>query len=79
MQGGIFIENGKENICFTTLHRLLNFLQGPTDYLFYPSDDERSRLMELNMIDLHDSNAAELEMFHRMHEAYKIKQEKSKD
>ncbi len=66
------IENGKDDAGYITLYRLVNSLNTPTELLFLPSDDERSKLIAQIIIDVKDSGSAELEMFHRFLEAYRL-------
>ena len=60
------LENGKSNIRFYTLFKLLAPLRIPTDGLFYPdSNNERPAIQEL-MIEISDMTDQEIKLLTRM-------------
>ena len=60
------LENGKSNIRFYTLFKLLAPLRIPTDGLFYPdSNSERPAIQEL-MIEISDMTDQEIKLLTRM-------------
>ena len=65
------IENGKDDASFTTLYRLMNSLKTPADVLFIPSDDKHTQMISQIVVDIKDSDTAELEIFHRFLETYR--------
>lgn len=59
------IENGKDDACFTTLYRLMNSMNKPSDLLFLPSGDDRSGILSQILVDISNSDVEELKILHR--------------
>ncbi len=65
------IENGKSNLSFTTLHKIVTSLQMPSDFLFYPKEDIESPALQQILVDIKDCNEAEREALARCLAFYK--------
>lgn len=59
------IENGKSNLSFITLYKIVTSLHMPSDLLFYPEEDADSPALQRILVEIKDCSEAERESLAR--------------